>query len=755
MVDHRRRDILKLGLAGMASIPLVSLWDHLLNATETGSQKVIPLGKIPEVVPSTCMVCPAGCGILCYLVDGVLTKITGNPKHPTNRGKICSKGIAGLNYLTDPDRILHPLRREGKRGEGKWKKITWDEAYEALASRLKSLREKGITSDFVFESGMTESLTFNFMHAFGSPAVFEYSGWGDANSRSGHALIWGSPLGISDVAHARYIINFGSNPYESHDAYLGLAQRIIEGRTKHQTKMVTFDCRLSNTAGRSEEWFPIIPGTYGLVALALACVIMEKGLDDKEFLRRWTNMSRESLFHYLLPFTPEKAEKESGVKAEDIRRIAVEFVTNKPSTVVSGQGLTGHTNGVFNQKSVLLLNAVAGNIDVEGGYCLPQVFSLPDLEASPPVSKTRIQVSRKNNSFHLFSRIKEGTVRPALYMTNMYNPVYSQPDGNSIAAVLKEESTIPYFVAMDTHITETSIYADLLLPAATYLESWGLEVRPSLNRIPYVSLRQPASQPLGEMMALRFSKPVETMKPKGEAVALSDMWIELARRIEGGMEKHLNFKDTEDFIMKVSSRLEGLERAGGFDYLKKEGFWVHPKGKVSYRAYEKKGFSTPSGKFEISLKEQFPPSYALKENELVLTTFAVNVLTLRNASCKWVSEIVHDNPAWINPVTAGRYGIKTGDRIKITSRIGFIVTRAFVTQGIHPQVIAISGGCGHTGSGRIAQAKRFKSDDKDTNLLWWEKKGNGVHPYPVIPVALDPQGGGEGWNETRVTITKL
>jgi anaerobic selenocysteine-containing dehydrogenase len=346
-------------------------------------------------------------------------------------------------------------------------------------------------------------------------------------------------------------------------------------------------------------------------------------------------------------------------------------------------------------------------------------------------------------------------MKTGLYMAYMHNPVYTQPDGNSIAAVLKDEALIPYFVAMDTQVTETSIFADLLLPAATYLESWGLEVRPSLDRIPYISLRQPLSQPLGEMMALKLSKPVGTMKPKGEAVVLGDVWIELARRLKGGMERHFNFHDTEEYIKNIISHIEGLNKAGGFNSLKEKGFWIDPRGKIPYRAYAKKGFSTSSGKFEISIKELVPSPHNVIENELILTTFKTNVLTLRNASCKWVSEIMHENPAWMNPVTAEKLGIKKGDRIKITSHIGSIVTRVFITQGVHPRVIAIAGGCGHWESGRIAQAKRFKSYDTDTHLLWWGKNGNGVHPYSIIPLAPDPQGLGQGWNDTRVTVTRI
>lgn len=755
MVDYQRRDFLKRTLTGIMTLPLYLLRDQLSFASENPKEKIIPIVNIPTTLPSTCLLCPAGCGIVAELEKGVIKRLRGNPEHPVNHGKLCAKGIAGLNLLTDPDRIIYPLKRYGKRGEGKWKRITWDEVYEILTERLIKTRNSSMNNHFVFESGQNELLTNRFMSAYGNSFYFEHSGWGDGNANTAHKLTWGSSLGVSNLINSRYIIIFGSNPFESHNAHLGLAQRIIDARINNHAKVVTFDCRLSNTAGRSDEWFPVNPGTDGVIALAMALVIMEKGLEDKGFLSDWINISRKELFKYLSHFTPEIAEKESGIKASDIRRIAIEFATQKPSTVICGRGLTGHINGVFNQRAVLILNAVAGNIDVEGGYCLPKIFRLPDLKPVPkPLVAKETYFKDKQHSTAL-EIIAKGNLTPSLYMTYMFNPVYTSPSGKKHINTLKNENLIPYFVAMDTHITETNVYADLILPAATYLESWGIEIRPSLDRTLYLSLRQPVAEPLGELKALKLSKPLDTMKPLGEATALNDVWIELAKRIKGGLERYFDFRDTEDFIQKLIPFIDGLKEAGGFEYLKKKGFFIHPKGKIPYQSYKKGGFSTPSGKFEIFTKDTYVIQKELKPNELILIIFEQNVLTSNNANCKWVAEIVHNNPAWINVETAKRLGVKSGDKIKIISDSGSLITNVFLTQGINPKVVAISGGCGHWQYGRIAQAKRFKSSDDDTNLLWWEKEGNGVNPNNLIPETIDPKAPGQAWNDTKVTIIKI
>jgi anaerobic selenocysteine-containing dehydrogenase len=202
--------------------------------------------------------------------------------------------------------------------------------------------------------------------------------------------------------------------------------------------------------------------------------------------------------------------------------------------------------------------------------------------------------------------------------------------------------------------------------------------------------------------------------------------------------------------------------------LKKEGVWWDSGAKPVYRSFTKKGFPTPSGKLEIfskTLKEKGQPGWPvyvpiqsyqdLQEDEWILMVNRANVMTSRLANAKWLAEILHDNPLWINTQVARARGIQEGDRVKVTSKAGSLVVRVRLTHGLHPRVVTLTEGLGHRGLGKIAQAKKAKSSDFDTSLVWWEKEGNGVNPYELITPEFDPAGGGSAWNDTRVTMTKI
>lgn len=774
MRDFSRRDFLKVGLAAGSFLTVGNQLVRLVPAeelTQGGKEVSRTTGKFRQPVVSTCLQCYARCGIIGYVgYNSRLVKIGGNPKHPNSRGRLCAKGQAGINLLYDPDRLLVPLKRAGKRGEGKWQKISWEEAYREIAGQLRKIRDQGRPERLVFlsERDVTTALfSRRFCQAFGTPNHLSHGFLSGPNKRVAQYLTWGAEFDINDVAYTQYMLNFGANPYEAHLLRTSFAQRIAEGRTErifggrshNRAKLVTFDVRLSQTAGRSDEWFPIRPGTDGVVALAMAQVILKEGLQDGEFIRRWTNVSADGLAQYLKPYTPERAEKESGVSAADIWRIAIEFASTKPATTLSSGGLNKHANGVENERCLMLLNALTGNVDVRGGFCLPRFYSLEDplprpaeiTSSSPLMSPKEFPLTRGGYFQNLLPMIGESRQPVQVFMTYKANPAYSQPDSRATERILKDEKRIPFYVAIDTHQTESSTFADLLLPEATYLERLEIESPPALDLVPFISLRQPVTKPLGE------------------SVSFIDMLIELAGRVGGGMEKFFPYGAAEDYWAAVISKIPALVEAGGLDYLQEYGFWIDPKASSQYQTYQKKRFATPSGKFEIYSKRMADAGYsplpryqpidahkALKEGELILTTFQWNVHThFSTANCKWLSEIVHANPAWINPRTAEERGIKDGDKIRVTSRLSSIVTQAYVTQGIHPQVIAISDSCGHWQNGRVAQAKRFKSPDPETSLIWWEKEGNGVHPNPIIPVSSDPIGGGQAWMDTVVTVTKV
>lgn len=807
MFKLSRRTFLKLGAASAAAAAVGSKVATLqAMELDEGGRDVSPTSrKERQAVPSSCLQCVAVCGIIGYVEDGRLVKIEGNPEHPNNRGRLCPKGQAGVNQVYDPDRILYPLKRVGARGEGKWQRISWDEAYEEVASRLRKLRDEGRPEYFMFHYGRSRAkwILGLFTDAYGTKTIGNHTSICEAAKWVGQELVWGPHYDVYDAANTRFILNFGCNMLEAHTSHNYFAQRVVDGMAAG-ARLVTFDVRLSNTAARSHEWYPVRPGTDGLIALAMANVIVQEGLYDAEFINTWTNTTVDQLKKHLAQFTPQLAEAESGVSAADIRRLAIEFATNRPSMAVSYRGAVAHYNGVENERCIKLLDAIVGNIDAPGGTCLKVSgkWGAPDTP-KPPAAKKKLHIldgegiayPTHHVNHQVFTEIKKKPhERPEVYMIYCYNPVYSNGDCQDNIDVMKDESMIPFIVAIDAYMSEGTVLADLILPDATYLERWDPEAPQSQEMIPFVAVRQPV------------------VKPLGEAVAMQDMLMELARRIGGGMEEYIPFKDSEEYMRQACENTKGLKDVGGLDYIRKHGVFIQDtkkqyhkyakelsasdlegttvdpetgtifkgekyEGKKNYvgimingKAY--KGFKPDkqpiSGKFELYSRlleakgfsplptyYPIPDHQGLGPDQLILTTYKVNVQThSRTQNCKWLTEIYHDNPAWINPATAAARGIRTGDAIRIKSEIGEIVTRALVTEGVHPGVIAVSFHCGHWEYGRYASGKVVNSDVSDPSYRhkWWKTKGE--HPNWVIPNRPDPIGGQQRWMDTVVTVSR-
>ncbi|HSR13925.1 MAG TPA: molybdopterin-dependent oxidoreductase, partial [Thermodesulfobacteriota bacterium] len=605
----------------------------------------------------------------------------------------CSRGQAAMNVLYDPDRLLSPMKRSGPRGSGKWSRISWEQACEEIGGRLSALRKGGKPGALWVEMetpGSRELALVDFLKPFSSPVIYGDNDLPGAEGNLGGSLSWGAEFPVNDAGHARLILNFGANPYEDHPRYIPLAERIIEARM-NGAKMVTFDVRLSNTAGKSQEWHPLKPGTDGIVALAMAQHIFKEGLHDKEFLSRWTNCPGAKIAEHLAAYTPEEAEKASGVRAEDIRRIAGELVRSRPVTIISGRGVTGHRNGTMNARCLALLAAVSGNIDIPGGCCLPRKFELGAPGARRSYESTAQAVAA----------LKDGKAQPEMVFCYMANPAYAAPGAPDTAKVLADEKRVPFLVVADTHLTETGSVADILLPMATYLESWNLESRPAMSLVPTVSVRQPLVSPLGK------------------SLPIADALAAIGGRLGEDFRKAFPYRTGEELVSREIGKVEGLSRAGGLDVLKKEGVWFDPSAKPEYRSFEKKGFPTPSGKLEIEsakLREKglpalpsYVPPEAKKESDLTLTVHRANVMTLRSGNAKWLSEILHTGPLWINPRTAEAMGFRNGQKVKVASAAGSVVVPLRFSQGIHPQVVALTEGLGHSGFGSVARAVKAKS----------------------------------------------
>jgi len=907
MTNEDRRQFIKLGAAVIGSSVLgKSLTGNAqvsLNQTAVeealrmpGNNEVPGSGKDQQwpslekykdtkKVPGMCQLCSTICGIVGHVKDGRLLKIEGNPNDPNSRGRLCARGQAGLNHLYHPERLLYPMKRVGARGEGKWKRVTWDEALDEIAGKLKAIRESGAPEEFAFHQGRQRSKDAlkRFLDAYGTKTQLSHRSLCSGNRRAANlTYLWESDWDLNDVEHSKYILNFGSNAFEAHQGHVPFANRIQNGRFNNGSKLVTFDVRLSNTAGSSDEWFSPFPGTDGAIALAMSHTILNAGMQDDEFINRWTNVSVDELKDHLKEYTPEWAANVSGVPADDIRRIAREFAAAAPAaTTMCNRGSSAHLNGYYNDRAIQLLNAVVGSVGKKGGWCWSPWGGLdPDYKtpAMPPGAKTWsvLEDPPEYPLANVWRRMKvgeiiylyllQGRARLQAYMTYNLDSPLTWPEESLTKQVLCDESLINFHVCINPFYNETAHYADIVLPWTTYLERWDLDARASYNLRPYVGLRTPMVPPLGESRDVR------------------EFFPQLAKRIGGGMEKWYEYGSQEDFMREWAKDIPENTETGksGLDRLLDEGAWENPEREPFYEPYKRevseelladsvvdeetgivmkdgkgiglklgdrivRGFATPSRKFEVKslfvkqtgnnedcsqlisrsgVKASNRPEQhkghemdindmpiwfqpvehtKLADDQLIMTSFKWNVHNHgRTMNLKWLAEIVHSNPAWLNPKTAAKFGIKDGDWIELTSfhsemldnesphlkrtepdengdRVaGRMRVPVVLMQGIHPNAIAMSNSCGHWQYTSVATANKarqgqhlvgsdgqtYEDPDWQDNMWWqddsngdpskWKKNtGNGWNQNQILPVAPDPITGQQAFHSTVVTIRKI
>jgi anaerobic selenocysteine-containing dehydrogenase len=798
-------------------------------------------GKAREGLPSACWQCATRCPMIGFVENERLVKISPQPKSIRTEGRLCAKGQAGTNQVYDPDRLLYPVRRAGARGEGKWKRITWDEALGEIAGRLKKLRDEGHPEKFMFHYGHMKASSSRlikdvFLATYGTGTIGDHTSICEAAKWTGQELTWGASYDNWDIDNTRYILNFGSNCLEAHTNHVPIAVRLSRALVDRHVKMVTFDVRLSNTAAKSAEWVPVRPGTDRAVVLAMCHVIMGEELyrgDGEAFLEfckvtpdaaATTAEKVAALKAHLAPFTPEWAQEQSGVPAAKIATIAREFAATKPACVISYRGAVAHHHGADTERAIQMLAAITGNIDNPGGRCRgigaewkspagptdkPKAKKLDLLDGRPGA----VALPTHHVSNQIFEMIRDGSAgRPEVYMWYCYSPVFSNGDVRTNIEVLKNESLLPFTVCVNPFYDESAALADIILPDATYLERWGWEDMVSPRQgVPEYYIRQPLVKPLGEVRDF------------------ADVCCDLAERL--GFP--LGFKSKQEFVEQSCDLTPGVKEAGGFSYMKETGVWHDPKAAPEYHGYRRvvpaealradgvlfdaatgvywnwrkaaieseeqaratgytrakdaykgyvgqkigdavySGFQpdklNKSGYFEIhsslmaekglpAMPSYVPiPEHAAKQPaELILTTYKVNVHSQsRTQNCKWLTEIYHDNPAWINPATAVDLGIVDGARIRVESATGQIETTARVTPAVVPGCVAISFHAGHWEYGRYASGKPgpfATGADPDSKHIWW--KGNGVNPNWIIPNAADPISGQQRSMDTVVKVTR-
>jgi anaerobic selenocysteine-containing dehydrogenase len=625
-----RRTVLKMGASLFAGGLLPILFAPAAEAKKIDIAKLIK-GKIDytkaKATPTICFGCTNHCGVIGWVQDGRVRKIEGNPLDPNSQGNICAKAQGMISYTYYPERLLYPLKRVGKRGEGKWKRISWDEANKEMVSKLKPLRDRGVPEEFVFHYGRdkTKGFTKRFTNAYGTPHRLNRRAICSSNRRAPLMSFYGRDFEweTQDMENTKYVVNFGANPMEAHQGGLFLMHRLRESQASRGAKMVTFEVRPSATASVSQEYFPIMPGTDGAVAFAMIHVILKKGLEDEKFWNRWSNYSLQDLRKGVEEYTPAWAEKHSGIPAADIERIATEFAQAAPAcTTLSNRGSAKHYNGVQSDRAIRTLDVLVGNVGRKGGFCLSNgrgwgghygLEGLPKLSQPGPKpsdpkpwgigegfneeafrkipQKVQDRVANFPDSYKkkyfgelatpseyplswhwyqmrvgqlVYPYIKSGQQKVSAYMSFTLGAAYGYPEANLAREVLLDEKLIPYHVAIDIGYGEQSAIADLILPEATSLERWDYHSTNCYGLVPYTGVRQPLVKPAGE------SRPIQ--------IILRD----LARGIGGGMEKFFDIDDVEEFYKGWYKNLP-IE----WEEFKKRGIWQDTTREKDYELYER------------------------------------------------------------------------------------------------------------------------------------------------------------------------
>jgi len=718
----KRRSFLKYAAAGASAAALTHYLSPLLTAKQSEDSPYVnrSTGKKVEGIASTCAGCRAGCGIVGYVQDGQLMKISGNPAHPVNNGTLCLVGQAGLYTAYDPERTLKPLVRVGKRGQGQWKEVSWDEAAAEVAGKLKALQKRGIVLET--RGGFTEPVSREFLSKMGGGTLVSHDYVTSPGRKAALMGTFGVAYDVPDIPNTKYILNFGANPYESGPFGVGTIAAMSSARAKDSSvKLVTFDPRLSATAGRSDEWFPLMPGTDAVVALAMANVIMKEGLHDQSYIDRNTNTNTSQLRAHLAAYTPALAERISGVKAEDIKRIAVEYARAERGVILTGGGVSKHSHGTSNERAVRLLSVVTGKLDRTGCNLTPKGLDSGSAGGADDVAPEKF-----------YHDLKEKKQKVGAYIVHGCDPVYSSPEPEEIKKILADEAAVPFIVCMDTHVSDTGLYADVVLPLTTYLEEHGLEKAPGASGSPVVCYRQPV------------------LPAQGDSVP----YVDALKAVSAKAGHSLGFDDSEDYVGSLAAKVEGLSGEGGIDRLAKNGFYAPSR----YAGNQKR-----TGRVEVAWKEgprlpsfEQPGEYDnIREGEFVMVKYSPGAyregVTENNLLLK---EISHTNTAFINTEAGKTMGLKSMDKVNLVSPLGKLEVEIVLTPGMQPRTIAIAAGCGHEGYGNIERAKCFKSEDPFTEFIWWKNQGSGVNPNRITPFNLDKASGGQGWMLTKITVEK-
>jgi anaerobic selenocysteine-containing dehydrogenase len=508
-----------------------------------------------SLVPTACFNCEAGCGLLTYIdkETGQIEKIEGNPEHPGSRGKNCAKGPATVNQINDPQRIRHPLKRDGPRGSGEWTRVSWDEALADIAGEMREAIEDDRGNEITYHVGRPghEDYMDRVIDAWGVDGHNSHTNICSSGARTGYAFWHKYDRPSADFANAEFILLLSAH-LESGHYFNPHAQRIMEGM-QDGGELAAMDPRLSNTAAMADHWLPTQPGSEAAVLLAMAKVILDEGMYDRAFMEQWVNWGQflderhperprtfetyvDTMREIYADFTPEYAAAESGVPAEKITRVARKIgrAGDRFASHIWRSASSGNRGGWQVSRTLHFLSVLTGSVGTEGGTSPNAWHSFdPHLPNEPPRQKLwdEVQLPREypfahyEMSFLLPYFLKEGRGKLSVYFTRVFNPVYTYPDGFSWIEALTDEDKVGMHVALTPTWNETAYFADYVLPMGHSPERHDIQSQET-HAGTWVTYRQPVLREYAEREGEEIEHTYEANP--GEVWEEDEFWIELS-----------------------------------------------------------------------------------------------------------------------------------------------------------------------------------------------------------------------------------
>lgn len=743
-----------------------------------------------KVVQSACAQCPANCGISVRVVEGRAVKIDGNVNSKLVGGKLGPKGQTGLYTLYDPDRIKSPLKRMGNRGAGKWEPTTWDDAIKLLSSKIQKEVDKNTAHHVAILSGRSRGFTSELMDRFAksihTPNFINTGITADgAVIQAMYSMLGSFEIPGYDAHHTNFTLSLGSGLFEStcngiHFARSTAAYRKINATRR--SKIIQVEPYLSSSGKASDEWVPIHMGTYDVLALGIANVLIQQGMYDKVTIEAQT-YGFDEFKASLEKYTLEYCEKITGISQEKIERLANELVDSKPSVVLVDARSTSTSNGFEIARAALALNILLGNINQKGGLTTKAEIPFKDwprltnegnfkelqsIALGYPINKPSLELMPTFENLIQNINGKNAPYIPSVLLHYYSNPMYSKQNN---AEVFKAYEKIDFIASFSPFMDETSVYADLILPDDTYLERWEVAPSPPYSFESSFILRKPVVKPLydtqntGDVM-------IQLAKSLREPIASQFPWKNykecVEERLSGVVESgrgSITADSVKKFIKKISDK--GLWSENHEDVMTSTPVYSTPSKKMEFyslRIQEKINSLASTPVAQTELLKHFhrdsmdalclPGAEAIhlygNEKEFPLLLMPFKDITYAEGSGANIPYLVElaglqkglsaleswDSWIEISPDTANVYRLSKGDHVLVTSELGGLHARVYITKNVPDQIATMAMGKGHTQFGRFA-------------------KNIGSNPNQLLPLEPNEITGLAARYGTRIQIQKV